>query len=279
MVKMQELKGNITSTVDDKAYTTICDAVIKTYDTTDYFQNADVAQIKSVIAEEQGKFSKTLKAGLKMVGTVSPFNLYQTYGFPIEITEELYRQRNIKFNREEFDREVAKHQELSRTASSGMFKGGLQDQSEITVKYHTATHLLHKALRHVLGNHIAQKGSNITSERLRFDFSHPSKLTDQQITDIEKIINAKISADLPVTRQEMPKTKALSEGALAFFPEKYPEITSVYTIGPLDNWYSKELCGGPHVSSTGEIGGIKIVKEESAGSGIRRIYARLVPNA
>jgi alanyl-tRNA synthetase len=131
----------------------------------------------------------------------------------------------------------------------------------------------------VLGDHVGQKGSNITAERLRFDFSHPAKLTDQQITDIENIINKNIKLDLPVTRQEMPKTKALSEGALAFFPEKYPEVTSVYTIGPLDNWYSKELCGGPHVSSTGEIGSIKIVKEESAGAGIRRIYAQLVPNA
>jgi alanyl-tRNA synthetase len=275
MVKMQELKGDITSTVDDQAYTVICDAVIKTYDTTDYFQKADVAEIKSVIAEEQNKFGKTLKAGLKKIGSVSPFDLYQTYGFPIEITEELYRQKNLKFNRDEFDQEVAKHQELSRTASAGMFKGGLQDQSEITTRYHTATHLLHKALREVLGDHVSQRGSNITAERLRFDFSHPNHLTMEQLNNVQEIVNQKISENLPVTRQELPKKQALAEGALAFFPEKYPEITSVYTVGKSDDWYSKELCGGPHVSSTGEIGRIKIVKEESAGAGIRRIYARL----
>jgi alanyl-tRNA synthetase len=157
-----------------------------------------------------------------------------------------------------------------------MFKGGLVEQSEITTKYHTATHLLHRALREVLGNHVQQKGSNITSHRLRFDFSHPAKLTSDQIVQIEKIINQKITENLPVTRQEMSKAEALKQGALAFFPEKYPDICSVYTVGPADNWYSRELCGGPHVTSTGQIGGIKIIKEESAGSGIRRLYASLI---
>jgi len=150
-----------------------------------------------------------------------------------------------------------------------MFKGGLQDQSEITTKYHTATHLLHAALRQVLGSHVQQKGSNITVARLRFDFSHDSKLTDSQIHDIEDLVNQKISEDLPVTKVEMKKSDALAQGALAFFPEKYPEVTSVYQIGD----FSKELCGGPHANSTGEIGRIKIVREESAGSGLRRIYA------
>jgi alanyl-tRNA synthetase len=275
MVKMQELKGDITGTIEDKAYIVICDAVVKTYATTNYFRNANFEEIKSVIADEQSKFGKTLKAGLKKIGAVTPFDLYQTYGFPIEITEELYHQRKLKFDRQEFDAEVEKHQQLSRTASVGMFKGGLQDQSEITTKYHTATHILHKALRTVLGEQVTQKGSNITAERLRFDFSHDQKLSPDQITEIEQIVNSKITENLPVTRQEMPKNQALKEGALAFFVEKYPDIVSVYTIGPLDNWYSKELCGGPHVSSTGEIGGIKIIKEESAGAGIRRIYAQL----
>jgi alanyl-tRNA synthetase len=275
MVKMQELKGDITHSVDDKAYGIICDAVIDTYKHTSYFKDANISEIKSVISEEQSKFSKTLGAGIKRLGITSPFDLYQTYGFPIEITEELYKQRGLKFNRYEFDREQIKHQELSRTASTGMFKGGLQDQSEITTKYHTATHLLHKTLQEVLGNHVQQKGSNITAARLRFDFSHPEKLTPPQLQLIEDTLNEKISADLPVTRQEMSKKDALSEGATAFFIEKYPEIVSVYTIGPLDSWYSKELCGGPHVSSTGQIGRIKIIKEESVSAGVRRIYASL----
>jgi alanyl-tRNA synthetase len=203
------------------------------------------------------------------------FRIVSSFGMPLEILEEEAKERNIAIDIAGYYEEVAKHKKLSRTAGKGMFKGGLQDQSEITTKYHTATHLLHKALRIVLGDHVQQKGSNITSERLRFDFSHDAKLTPEQISQVEKIVNEKISADLPVTRQEMNKHQALSEGALAFFPEKYPEISSVYTIGPLDDWFSKELCGGPHVSSTGVIRGIKIIKEESAGAGIRRIYAKL----
>lgn len=164
------------------------------------------------------------------------------------------------------------HQDHSRTTSGGMFKGGLADKSDTVVKYHTATHLLHQALRDVLGSHVQQKGSHITHQRLRFDFSHPTKLTVDKIQKIEDLINQKIAADLPVKRVEMPKKQALSAGALAFFPEKYPETASVYLIGD----YSKELCGGPHVDSTSKIGRIKITREESAGSGIRRIYAALV---
>jgi len=276
MVKMQELQGDITQPVDNKAYEIICDAIIDTYKHTPYFKDTSVDEVKSVISEEQSKFGKTLGAGIKQIGKASPFDLFQTYGFPIEITEELYKQRGLKFDRNEFDKEQVKHQELSRTASTGMFKGGLQDQSETTTKYHTATHLLHKALHDILGSHAQQKGSNITAERLRFDFSHPEKLSPSQIQLIEDIVNEKISANLLVTRQEMSKTKALNEGALAFFVEKYPDVVSVYTIGQLDNWYSKELCGGPHVASTGQIGRIKIIKEESAGAGIRRIYAKII---
>ncbi|MEK7154490.1 MAG: alanine--tRNA ligase, partial [Patescibacteria group bacterium] len=175
-------------------------------------------------------------------------------------------------DKEEFQKEFYKHQELSRTASAGMFKGGLVDHSEIATKYHTATHLLHAALRKVLGTHVSQKGSNITDERLRFDFSHPDKLIDEQLKQVEDLVNQKISADIAVTRQEMPKAQALAEGAMAFFPEKYPEITSVYSIGD----FSKELCGGPHVQSTGEIGRIKIIRQEAVSAGVRRIYATAI---
>ena len=237
--------------------------------------------IKNTISDEIGKFLKTLDRGLKefnklkQIDGKAAFDLFQTFGFPWELTVEIAKQKEQEINRSEFEAEFKKHQELSRTASSGMFKGGLHDQSDIVVKYHTATHLLHKALRTVLGPHVQQKGSNITAERLRFDFSHPEKLTSEQIQQVESMVNEKIKDDLPVTRQELPKNEALKQGALAFFVEKYPDIVSVYTVGSKNNWYSKELCGGPHVGSTGEIGRIKIVKEESAGSGIRRLYARI----
>ena len=224
------------------------------------------------IENELTKFNKTLEAGIKLLGNAPSFDLYQSYGFPREVIEDLYEKRNIEFDENEFEAELKEHQDLSRTASKGMFKGGLQDRSEITTKYHTATHLLHAALRQVLGDHVHQAGSNITAERLRFDFSHPDKLTNQQIIQVEELINQKIAEDIPVTKVEMQKKQALAEGALAFFPEKYPDIANVYSIGG----FSKELCGGPHVNSTAEIGSIKIFKEESLGSGTRRIYARIV---
>lgn len=228
----------------------------------------DREKINIVIADEISKFKKTLDLGLKMVGKVSNFDLYQSYGFPKEVIQELC---GDKFDEGEFEKEKSKHQDLSRTAGKGMFKSGLQDQSEVTTKYHTATHLLHASLRKILGNHVSQKGSNITAERLRFDFSFDRKLTDSEIKDVEDLVNQKIGEDLIVELLEMQKAKALAEGALAFFPEKYPEVTNVYKIGD----FSMELCGGPHVNSTGEIGKINIFKEESAGAGVRRIYAKL----
>ncbi|MEK7101454.1 MAG: alanine--tRNA ligase [Patescibacteria group bacterium] len=232
----------------------------------------DITKVDKVISQEMVNFQKTLDQGLKMLDTTSPFDLFQTFGFPIEITEELYRQKGLILDRLEFNRQMKIHQELSRTAGRGMFKGGLQDSSETTTRYHTATHLLHAALRQVLGTHVSQKGSNITAERLRFDFSHPEKLTDEQIKQAEDLINEKIKQDLKIERVEMPKTQALAEGALAFFPEKYPEITSVYSIGD----FSKELCGGPHVQRTGEIGRIKIARQEAVSAGVRRIYATAI---
>jgi len=248
------------------------EAVFATYSDTSYFDQVNPNQVYEIIAGEQDKFNKTLREGLKKLEEVSPFDLFQTYGFPVEITEELYKEKGLKFDKKEFEKELTKHQELSRTSSKGMFRGGLQDHSDVTTRYHTATHLLHAALRHVLGSHVQQKGSNITAERLRFDFSHTDKLTTEQIKKIEDLINTKVKENIPVTKTEMPKTKALAEGALAFFPERYPDVTSVYQIGD----FSKELCGGPHVNSTGGIGSIKIIKEESAGAGVRRIYATAV---
>ncbi|MFH0863964.1 MAG: alanine--tRNA ligase, partial [Candidatus Gottesmanbacteria bacterium] len=159
----------------------------------------------------------------------------------------------------------------SRTASAGMFKGGLADHSEEVTKYHTATHLLHAALRQILGTHVQQKGSNITAERLRFDFSHPQKLTDEEIKKVEDLINEKIKENLPVTMEIMNLKDAQRSGALGFFENKYGDKVKVYTIGS----FSKEICGGPHVNFTGSLGRFKIIKEEAAGAGIRRIYATL----
>lgn len=232
-----------------------------------YLKN--IANVNSVIELEIVNFQKTLDQGLKLLDKVSPFDLFQSYGFPIEITKELYKQKGLNMDRGDFERKLKSHQELSRTAGKGMFKGGLQDHSEITTRYHTATHLLHAALRKVLGNSVSQKGSNITAERLRFDFSYDMKLSEAEIEEVEKLVNQKIAENITVERLEMDKAKALQMGALAFFPEKYPEKTSVYKIGD----YSLELCGGPHVASTGEVGKIKIIKEESAGAGVRRLYA------
>ena len=244
----------------------------------DVFIPTNKSLIHNTFQEEINKFEKTLDRGLRefnkldLINGKIAFDLFQTFGFPWELTAELAREKGNEINRSEFQKEFNKHQELSRTASAGMFKGGLVDHSEIATKYHTATHLLHAALRQVLGTHVQQKGSNITAERLRFDFSHPEKLTDEQIKQVEDLINEKIKQDLKVERVEMPKTQALAEGALAFFPEKYPEITSVYSIGN----FSKELCGGPHVQSTGEIGRIKITRQEAVSAGVRRIYAAAI---
>ena len=232
---------------------------------------------EKTVLEEIERFKKTLESGLKEASKIEKidgkkaFDLYQTYGFPLELTVEIFSEKGQEIDNDQFAKEFEKHKEKSRSASSGMFKGGLADHSEVVIKYHTATHLLQQALRDVLGDMVHQAGSNITAERLRFDFTFNRKLTAGEVAEVEGIINAKIKEDLPVTKEIMPKEKALKEGALAFFPEKYPETTSVYSIGG----YSKELCGGPHVSRTSQIGNVRIIKEEAAGAGLRRIYAKL----
>lgn len=235
-----------------------------------------------VLSGEEKKFARTLQKGLKEVEKVekftgeTAFKLYETYGFPFELTQEIAQEKGQEIKIEEFESAKKAHSEKSRSASSDKFKGGLQDSSEQTTKYHTATHLLQAALRKVLGNHVEQKGSNITGKRLRFDFSHTAALTTEEKTAVQEQVNKWIQADLPVRVKTMEKQEALSSGAIAFFVEKYPDEVTVYTIGEdtENNWISKEFCGGPHVKSTSEIGKIELFKEKAVASGIRRVYLR-----
>lgn len=238
--------------------------------------------ILQTIIEEANKFSKTLNKGLKKLneeinnakdflsGEIV-FRLYDTYGFPPEVTEEIAKEHNLKADMETFNNLFKNHQEKSRQASTAKFKGGLKSTGEIETKYHTATHLLNQALKEVLGDHIHQKGSNITEERLRFDFSHPEKVSKEDLKRVEDIVNQKIKEDLPVTYKVMSKEEAVSSGAEAMFIDKYGDEVKVYSIGD----FSKEICGGPHVKSTKELGHFKIKKEESSSSGVRRIKAIL----
>ena len=240
--------------------------------------------IKDEVTKEETKFRNTLEKGLrefeKIVahGSISghdAFILYSTYGFPIEMTEELAAEKGIEVDRKAFDEENQKHQDLSRTASAGMFKGGLADQSEATTKLHTAAHLLDAALRQILGEHVFQKGSNITAERLRFDFSHPEKMTDEEKQKVESIVNQTIADDLPIHFEEMTVDEAKKRGALGVFESKYGEKVKVYFIGESGQEISKEICGGPHVEQTKILGHFKITKEESSSQGVRRIKATL----
>ncbi|MCL2174903.1 MAG: alanine--tRNA ligase, partial [Treponema sp.] len=199
-----------------------------------------------------------------------------TYGFPIELTEELASESGMTVNREEFDEAFKKHQELSRSQSGQAFKGGLGDQGEMAVKYHTATHLLHKALKSTLGDHVAQKGSNITAERLRFDFVHDAPMSADEIKKVENIVNDQIKKDLPVFMETMGLEDAKASGAIALFGEKYEAQVKVYTIGnSAKDFFTKEVCGGPHVERTGGLGVFKIQKEQSSSAGVRRIRAVL----
>lgn len=238
--------------------------------------------VLEVLKNEKEKFNRTLEKGLrefekvtrdnKDIDATTAFRLYDTYGFPIELTVELAKERNLNVDEEGFKEKFKAHQELSRTASAGQFKGGLSGNNEIETKYHTATHLLNAALKVVVNKDVHQKGSNITDERMRFDFSCDHKLTDEEKQKTEDLVNEWIKECLPVTVEEMSKEDAIKSGAECMFIEKYPDIVTVYTIG--DN-ISKELCGGPHVKNTKELGHFKIVKEEASSSGVRRIKAIL----
>lgn len=244
------------------------------------------ATIEAVILEEKDKFVKTLAKGEKefekvvtklkaetktKIDTETVFNLYETYGFPPEMTVELAAEHGMEVDMKQFDELFKAHQEKSRMGSEAKFKGGLADQSEKSVMYHTATHLLHKALKIVLGDHVNQKGSNITEERLRFDFSHPQKVTKEELDEVEKIVNEQIAKDLPVNCEEMTLEEAKNSGAIGLFENKYGDQVKVYTMGD----FSKEICGGPHVTNTGKLGHFKIKKEEASSSGVRRIKAIL----
>jgi alanyl-tRNA synthetase len=228
------------------------------------------------LVQEEERFDKTLEKGLKEFekGT-DPFILFTTYGFPIEMTEELAKEKGIKIDRKKFEEEFKKHQELSRTATAGKFKSGLADHSEEVTKLHTATHLLLAALRQVLGDHVVQKGSNITAERLRLDFSHLEKMTPEQLKKVEDIVNEQIKKDLPVSCCEVSLEEAKKMGAMGVFESKYGDKVKVYTVGKPKRPFSCEICGGPHITHTGELRHFKILKEESSSAGVRRIRAIL----
>ena len=241
--------------------------------------------IKSVILEEKEKFVKTLVNGerefqkeinklkdtKKLSGKVV-FKLYDTYGFPPEVTKELAKESGYEIDMKQFEELFKAHQEKSRAGSEQKFKGGLAEQNEITIAYHTATHLLNAALKQVIGENAHQRGSNITVDRMRFDFNCDHKMTDEEKRKTEDLVNKWIQEGLPVTKEEMKKEDAIKSGAECMFIEKYPDIVTVYTIGDV----SKELCGGPHVNNTKELGKFKIKKEESSSSGVRRIKAVLI---
>ena len=237
--------------------------------------------VLEVLKNEKEKFNRTLEKGLREFEKVASknddidgqtaFHLYDTYGFPIELTIELAKERNMSVDEDGFKEKFKAHQELSRTASAGQFKGGLGGHSEIETKYHTATHLLNAALKVVVDESVHQKGSNITSERMRFDFSCDHKLSDEEKKATEDLVNKWISEGLEVKCEEMSKEAAINSGAECMFIEKYPDVVTVYTIGDV----SKELCGGPHVKNTSELGHFRITKEEASSAGVRRIKAVL----
>ncbi len=283
--------------IEGEFTTKIANVVIEIYG--EYFQDPikSRANIYAELSKEENKFIATLEKGLrefeKAIKVVDlyedrqghiikeepksflsgkiVFNLYATFGFPIELTREIAKEKGIKVDEREFERELREHQELSRTASAGKFKGGLADSGEETKKLHTAAHLMLSALRKVLGEETYQKGSNITAERLRFDFNYPEKLTDEQIKKVEDLVNQKIQENIPVEMTQMPKNEALKNVKISFDPSKYGDMVKVYSIGN----FSSELCGGPHAENTGELGKFKIKKEESSGAGVRRIKAVL----
>lgn len=258
--------------------------------------NGKFEEIKKVLAEEEQKFRKTLVAGLKefnrlaevaqsapnrTISSKDVFNLFTSFGFPVDLTTELAKERGIVLDLAALENELKIHQELSRAGSEQKFKGGLADTSEQSLKYHTATHLLNAALKTVLGPHVEQKGSNITPERLRFDFAHTAKMTDDEKKRVEDLINEKIAEKLDVTCEEMPLEKAREIGATGVFGEKYADVVKVYSIGKKSAdgksniYFSQEICGGPHVENTNVLGRFKIAKEEAVSAGVRRIKAVL----
>ena len=279
LIRRAVVKMNQLSIIPLKATPEILQEIMKIYKGI-YLKSENHINYETIIGEEIDDFERTLLRGTKILQTTQNidgkvlFNLKQSYGFPVEIALELLKEwgRKIDENNitKEFNAEFDKHRKLSQSVSSSRFKGGLADQNEKTIKYHTATHLLHQALFDVLGPEIRQEGSNITTERLRFDFYSTRKPTEEEIKKVEAVINQKIKLALPVNCKIMPKDEAIKSGAKSFFREKYPETVKVYLIEE----YSKELCSGPHVANTKEIGEITIFKFEKTGSNLYRIYAK-----
>jgi alanyl-tRNA synthetase len=272
-IKMYQLTDGMTTD-----FAKIADlGVLATYDGAQGIDRKKLEkEVVTIIAEEIRKFNLSITNGLKEIKKIEKvdgkiaFDLYQNFGFPYELTEELFREKGQEIDKKQFVTEFNKHKQLSRSASAGKFKGGLADHSEQTIKYHTATHLLHQALFDVVGPDIRQEGSNITTARLRFDFASTLKPTEEQIKKVEEVINGKIKEALKVEFKIIPKEEALKLGAKSFFREKYPDMVKVYFVGN----YSKEFCGGPHVKNTSEIGKIEIYKFEKIGSNLYRIYAK-----
>lgn len=276
---------------------TVAQQIIATYSNAYPYLGAKRDDIIDTLSKEEEQFSKTLQEGLKqftktveqlsssIIDGETAFHLYDTYGFPLELTKELAMERGVSIDEAGFKKAFEGHQALSRAGAEQKFKGGLADNSAETTKLHTATHLLNAALHRVLGNHISQKGSNITAERLRFDFNHPDKMTPEQIKEVEELVNDAINADLPVSYHLTTVDGAKAEGAIGVFDDRYGSEVKVYVIGDKNAKaagsgkvgdgpvFSKEICGGPHVSRTGVIGSFKIQKEESSSAGVRRIKA------
>jgi len=257
--------------------------IVKTYGDNYPDLNEKEKEIIKVIKEEDRKFEKTLEKGIKelevqitenkskVLSAKTVFDLYQSYGFPLELTSELAKEQGFEIDEQGFNEELSKHQEISRAGALKKFGGVGKEATYDATKLHTATHLLQQALRKVLGNSVHQMGSDINSERLRFDFSYDKKLTPEELKEVESIVNEKIQEDLEVKMEEMEYKEAVKAGALAFFKQKYPKIVSVYSVGK----FSKEICAGPHVKRASELGRFKIKKEESSSAGVRRIKAVL----
>ncbi len=269
--------------IDELFLPKIAEIVIENYKDVYPELEREKTNIVSVFNNEEEKFAKTIsdglrefeklmKSGIIEISGDQAFYLYETFGFPLELTQELAQEKGMKVDINGFQENFAKHQEKSRAGAMQKFQGGLADHSEETTKLHTATHLLQQALRMVLGTHVHQVGSNITVERLRFDFTHDKKMTPEEIQKVEEIVNDQIKKNLGISFKTETYDEAVKEGALAFFGERYGEKVKVYSMGD----YSKEVCGGPHVDFTGALGSFKINKEEASGSGKRRIYATLV---
>ena len=273
----KKLGIDINSNFEEVIASKIMDEYSKYY--SELVENRNV--VLDVLKNEKIKFCRTLEKGLREfekiaskncdIDGVTAFHLFDTYGFPLELTVELANEKGLKVDENGFKNKFKEHQELSRTASSGKFKGGLASSGEIETKYHTATHLLNAALKEVVSKDCHQKGSNITSERMRFDFSSDHKLTDEEKKNVENLVNKWIEEGLDVTVKEMKKEDAIKSGAECMFIEKYPDVVTVYSIGNV----SHELCGGPHVKNTRELGHFRILKEEASSAGIRRIKAVL----